>query len=614
MAITKTRFINYIRCPRYAALDDIRNKLLDDVSLEEYKEEEKREILNDIISSMEDDSNNILVDDNPKLEALLPYYNEVEHLAALYVQKHFEGKLTYCSTKTYYQKKFNFIKNDINYLCYVDLFNEHDDTFDIIEVKATTTKKVQDLGPAVRGEKHSIFSKDERGIYRLNEELGIVDPDITEEKYMKNREHLFDRYHSLGHYIYDLSVQRYIIEHDLQSKGLSTENKRYYLAFLNCDYVYDGKRVDGKCVYDPDENGNEIINLIDLTDVTKEYMTKLELDFKRVEEYIKNNDISPCPLGSYCEYKKQTMCRFQPICFDKIPHDNSIFAYIGLNKLNGLTKLELVNEGILNMLDVKEEELKSTTNIIQRNCVENNTIYIDKEKIRAGIESLEYPIYHLDFETFPCPLPRFRNEKCYIQSVFQFSLHIEKIPGVCDKEKDHFGYLAKDNINDYRREIGKALCEYIDIKNGGTVLAHNVTFERGRLKELSELFDDDLETKNKLKMMASKEHSFDTLYLVKNNRELYDSLGITENVDVINYYNPKLNGSYSIKKILPLFSDLSYANLDVKNGNEALVTYSMFDKMTPEEYEINYNALIKYCQQDTWAMVEILNGLRNLVK
>ena len=59
---------------------------------------------------------------------------------------------------------------------------------------------------------------------------------------------------------------------------------------------------------------------------------------------------------------------------------------------------------------------------------------------------------------------------------------------------------------------------------------------------------------------------------------------------------------------------MSYANLDVKNGNEALVTYSMFDKMTPEEYEFNYNALIKYCQQDTWAMVEILNGLRNLVK
>ena len=32
-------------------------------------------------------------------------------------------------------------------------------------------------------------------------------------------------------------------------------------------------------------------------------------------------------------------------------------------------------------------------------------------KIRAGIDALRYPIYHLDFETFPCPLPRFKGEK-----------------------------------------------------------------------------------------------------------------------------------------------------------------------------------------------------------
>ena len=613
MAITKTKFINYVRCPRYVALDKIRERLLDDVSLEEYKEEEKEELLSEIISGMEDESNGILNDDDPKLEALLPYYNEVEYWAAQKVKKHFKGKFTYSSKNTFAQKKFSFVRDGINYLCYVDIFNEVDDTFNIIEVKATTTKKVKDLGPSVKGEKHSIFTKDERGIYCLNEELDIVDPDITEDKYMQNRAHLFDRYHSLGHYVYDLAVQRYIIEHDLKSKGESIENKGYYLAFLNCDYVYDGTRVDGKRVYNPDAEGNDIVGLIDLTKITEEYQDKLELDFKRVCEYIEKDDIGPCPLGKYCEYKKSTMCRYQPLCFERIPHDNSIFAYIGLNKLNGLSKLDLVNDGIVNMLDVKEEELKSVNNIIERNCVMYDTIYVDKDKIKAGLDSLEYPIYHLDFETFPCPLPRFRNEKCYMQSPFQFSLHIEKEPGVCDKEKDHYGYLAKDNINDYRMEIGEALCEYIDIEHGGTVLAHNVTFERGRLKEISELFDD-VKTKNKLKMMASKEHSFDTLYLVKNNKELYESLGITKNIDIINYYHPKLNGSYSIKKILPLFSDLSYSNLDVKNGNEALVTYSMFDKMTPEEYKFNYEALIKYCQQDTWAMVEILKGLRNLVK
>ena len=36
--------------------------------------------------------------------------------------------------------------------------------------------------------------------------------------------------------------------------------------------------------------------------------------------------------------------------------------------------------------------------------------------------------------------------------------------------------------------------------------------------------------------------------------------------------------------------------------------------MSKEEYALKYQALIIYCQQDTWAMVEILNALRELVK
>ena len=52
--------------------------------------------------------------------------------------------------------------------------------------------------------------------------------------------------------------------------------------------------------------------------------------------------------------------------------------------------------------------------------------------------NLEYPIYHLDFETFPCPIPRFFGEKPYTQSCFEFSLHIEKEEGICDIEKDNY--------------------------------------------------------------------------------------------------------------------------------------------------------------------------------
>ena len=36
--------------------------------------------------------------------------------------------------------------------------------------------------------------------------------------------------------------------------------------------------------------------------------------------------------------------------------------------------------------------------------------------------------------------------------------------------------------------------------------------------------------------------------------------------------------------------------------------------MTQEEREQKQEALIEYCKQDTWAMVEILNGLRKIVE
>jgi len=47
---------------------------------------------------------------------------------------------------------------------------------------------------------------------------------------------------------------------------------------------------------------------------------------------------------------------------------------------------------------------------------------------------------------------------------------------------------------------------------------------------------------------------------------------------------------------------------------EALVTYARFPKMDKLDYEHKYQKLVEYCQQDTWAMYCILDGLRKSVK
>ena len=86
--------------------------------------------------------------------------------------------------------------------------------------------------------------------------------------------------------------------------------------------------------------------------------------------------------------------------------------------------------------------------------------------------------------------------------------------------------------------------------------------------------------------------------------------------EIINYYHKDLSGSYSIKKTLPvLVPSLTYQGMDVGNGVQAYIAYLNYDSPEPtlgimKTKEERRAALSRYCQQDTWAMVEILRAVR----
>lgn len=624
MAITKTNFINYSRCPRYCALDDLKKeKLESNVSLADYKKEEEQEYISEILSSMYDEDDNDLIDiKNEHLEIMLPYYNEVETLAGKLCPKYFEGTFKYAK-KTNEQESFDCKINGIRYLCYVDIYNETCDNFNIIEVKATTTKKYLSLGKTVKDEFgnktiNSIFMKNSDNIYYLLEDMDVNIEDYMElDKYYKYKDHLFNKFDSAGHYVFDLAVQRYIIENDLRQNNMEYKisNIKYYLAVLNSEYVFDGKIEKNSPNYDKDEFGNDIVCFIDLTSVTKDYMDRIDLERRRVESYINDLKVDRVPIGDYCENKKTTKCKYFNLCWDFVPIKNSILNYIdnhhGFKDQDGnkYDRYELLNDGIINMTDMPLNYLNREKNVIQRDVVKNNKVYMNIDKIKAGISAINYPIYHLDFETFPCPLPRYKGEKCYSQSVFQFSLHIENEPGVCDKEKDHYEFLAKDH-SDNREELIKKMIEWIDTDSGGTILVYNESFEKTRLKELGEIFP-----QYKVKLNKMRDMIFDLMYIIKTNSTLYKELGYSdEESKMFNYYHKDMSGSFSIKKILPLFSNLTYKGMEIGNGMEALVAYATFPKLSELEYKNKYKKLVEYCKQDTWAMVEILKGLRDSVK
>jgi hypothetical protein len=617
MSITKTRFINFIRCPRYVALDKVhKEKLEADVSLGEYMEEERAERLKDMLDIMyedvgEEDEEDLINTTNMQLETMMPYYNRIEILAGKTVNDKLPGTPEFAE-KTKDQVSFSAGIDGIEYLCYVDICNKREDSFDIIEVKATTSRKFAEMGFSHNKQNKTIFYIDKDGIYHLKDEAGFNGSEKELETFRSQRSKLLNRFDKCGRYVYDLAVQRYIIEK--QMEGSLPDDVGYYLAVLNHEYIYDGNSYDDIKDYEyaPDAMGNEIICLIDFTNITGEMMKIIDSDRKTIEKYISALDASQCDIGVHCEHKSTTKCKYWQVCSKHIPGNNSIFNYIdghhGFIDEDGNrhARWDMVNAGKVGILDVPAKYLNRPKNQIQREVVESGKEYMVECKIGSGLKKINYPVYHLDFESFPCPLPRHKGEKPYSQSLFQFSIHVEHKPGECDKDADHYEFLAPD-LKDHREELVKKLCECIK-DDGGTVLTYNQSFEKTRIRELSEIF---LEYKERLEKI--NERIFDLLFLIKSNTKFYMELGYPQDeAKLFNYYHKDLSGSFSIKKVLPVLSDLTYDGMEVSGGMEAVIAYASFPNIDEKTYDKKYRALIDYCKQDTWAMVEVLGKLREM--
>ena len=593
MNITKSKFMEYIRCNRYPALNNIHmRKKMDDALMDRFY---------DVIESLEnstfDGDEDFLDPDMEHVEVMMPYYNEVEVLSARKVMSEWQGETQY-GTKYGTQKLFMREHNGFNLMCYVDIYNKDKNQVNIIEAKATTSNKYMSMSYSQDKVKYNMFYKDESDIMHLQEER---DPSfLSNEKYLAKRRRLFDRFSDQGVYVYDLAFQRFVIEEEIS-------DAKYYLAVLNHEYVFDGEEFDGEKVYT-----NDIATFIDLTKITKELLPQIEADIDKVINRILDDDESRVHLGKHCQLKKQRQCIYKDLCYDRFPSKNSILMF--MNKHNGFKDPEgnkhdvfdLIEEGYYTMEDIPHEWLTRRNNQIQRDCALTHKPFLDKGKLRDGIAEINYPIYHLDFESFPCPLPRFRGEKAYMQSLFQFSLHIEKEPGVCDKELDHYEFLCNDHA-DHRLELIQALCKYIKDDNG-SVMVYNQAFEKTRIKELAKFYPEYAEP-----LANINSRLFDLMHIVKTNTKMYEGLGYdSERAKAVNYYSEELYGSFSIKKVLPIFSDLTYKGMPIGNGMEAVYAYAGFDKLGPSELKEKLDALTEYCKQDTWAMVEILAELRKI--
>jgi len=79
-------------------------------------------------------------------------------------------------------------------------------------------------------------------------------------------------------------------------------------------------------------------------------------------------------------------------------------------------------------------------------------------------------------------------------------------------------------------------------------------------------------------------------------------------------YHWRMNGSYSLKSILPvLVPEMTYEDLEISDGAMASEAYFTMETIAnPAELSRLRTALLEYCKQDTLGLVRLLEKMRAL--
>ncbi|SKB81664.1 DUF2779 domain-containing protein [Malaciobacter marinus] len=370
-------------------------------------------------------------------------------------------------------------------------------------------------------------------------------------------------------YLHDVSIQYYVL------KNLGFSIKSASVVHINNEYVR-GESLEL----------DKLFKIVDVTSEVQSLQLNIPSILKEFESYLEDKVNEPdIDIGKHCN--KPYECDAKNYCW-KIQRQIPEYSIFNIFNLGSKKQVELYNQGIIDIEDIPDD-FDMTTN--QKQAVENyksKVSYIDKENIKTFLENLTYPIYHLDFETYQQAIPQYKGIKPFEQIPFQYSLHIEHEDG----RLEHKEYLSEDSV-DSRYELAQKLCE--DIPSDVTVLTYNMSFEKGVIKRLVNLFPNL------------------SPHLLAINENMQDLMTPFQKKW---YVTPSMQGSYSIKYVLPALVpefEKAYKELDsVQNGSQAMNAFANLSKLKEEEKQKMRTSLLEYCKLDTLAMVKILNKLKKI--
>ena len=366
-------------------------------------------------------------------------------------------------------------------------------------------------------------------------------------------------------YLDDVAFQVYILKH------LGYRVKKANIVYLNSEYVRHG-----------DLELDKLFVIEDITELIKPREALVKDNITRILNNLNNKEEIENDIDSYCF--KPYECPFIEYCMKDLPKPN-IFD---IRRMKITDKLKLYKAGKISFEDLVNENINEK--YLQQIDFELNDKddYINKENIEDFLNKLSYPLYFLDFETYQQAIPLYDGVSPYMQIPFQYSLHY-----INDNTLEHTEFLGEEGT-DPRRKLALSLIS--DIKPDTCVLAYNMSFEKGVIKNLAKMYPD----------------LSDSLMNIHDN--IVDLMVPFYNRD---YYTKDMKGSYSIKYVLPaLFPDdpsLNYHNLKlIHNGSEAMNAFNTLTDYDDEQRKIIRKNLLEYCKLDTFAMVKIWQKLNEI--
>lgn len=357
-------------------------------------------------------------------------------------------------------------------------------------------------------------------------------------------------------------------------KKFDIEVEKINIIHLNKEYVRSNSL-----------NINSLFTIADVTEIVESLCGEVDLEMGFALDYLSQDEL---PEG-YCQciYRGRSA---QCTTFTYLNPDVPKYSVHDISNIGSRKKVlaELIDSSILLMEDIPPhiEFTQNPTNQIALHKSGNKII--DKESIAKDINSLEFPLYFIDYETYACAIPRFDGFSPHHHIPFQYALYVLDSPEA-EPRLLEFLHVDSDDPSSYflqslRQHIGEV----------GNIIVWFKPFESARNTELG------------IRMPEEKD------YLEDFNNRIYD----LRDIFTKQYYVDKgFLGKTSIKNVLPIMvPTLSYKELDIKEGASASENWNrvFVGNLNEEEKQKIISNLKTYCGLDAYAMYAIWHVLYKL--